>query len=70
MRFQVVLTEHPERGSIPNELRSLGMADYRQAFFKPHRLIYRVHAARVVIYLIADGRRDMQSLLARRMLGE
>jgi toxin ParE1/3/4 len=64
------LAEHPERGSIPKELRSLGMAEYRQVFFKPYRLIYRVHAKQVVIYLITDGRRDMQSLLARRMLGE
>lgn len=59
----------PERGSIPKELRSLGMAQYRQVFFKPYRLVYRVHTNQVVIYLIADGRRDMQSLLAQRMLG-
>jgi len=64
------LAEHPGRGSIPKELRSLGMTEYRQVFFKPYRMIYRVHAKRVVIYLITDGRRDMQSLLARRLLGE
>lgn len=63
------LAASPERGSIPKELRSLGMAEYRQVFFKPYRLIYRVHTNHVVIYLIADGRRDMQSLLAQRMLG-
>lgn len=63
------LAAYPERGSIPKELRSLGMAEYRQVFFKPYRLVYRVHASQVVIYLIVDGRRDMQSLLARRMLG-
>jgi len=63
------LSAYPERGSIPKELRSLGMAEYRQVFFKPYRLIYRVHTDQVVIYLIADGRRDMQTLLARRMLG-
>ena len=60
---------YPERGSIPKELRSLGMAEYRQVFFKPYRLVYRVHTKQVVIYLIADGPRDMQSLLAQRMLG-
>lgn len=59
----------PDRGSGPKELRSLGMSEYRQVFFKPHRLIYRVHVRQVVIYLIADGRRDMQSLLTRRLLG-
>lgn len=59
----------PDRGSCPKELRSLGISEYRQVFFKPYRLIYRVHAQQVVIYLIADGRRDMQSLLMRRLLG-
>jgi toxin ParE1/3/4 len=44
------------------------MAEYRQVFFKPYRVIYRLHAQRVVIYVIADGRRDMQALLARRLL--
>jgi len=63
------LSTHPDRGSFPKELRSLGISEYRQVFFKPYRLIYRVHAQQVVIYLIADSRRDMQSLLARRMLG-
>lgn len=63
------LAASPERGAIPKELRSLGMAEYRQVFFKPYRLVYRVHTNQVVIYLIADGRRDMQSLLAQRMLG-
>ena len=62
------LSTHPERGSVPKELRSLGIQEYRQVFFKPYRLIYRVVDARVIVYLIVDGRRDMQSLLARRLL--
>jgi toxin ParE1/3/4 len=63
------LTAAPTRGSQPKELRSLGDQEYRQVFFKPYRLIYRVVGHQVVIYLLADGRRDMQSLLARRFLG-
>lgn len=63
------LATSPERGSQPNELRSLGIQEYRQVFFKPYRVIYRVLDKRVVIYVIADGRRDMQSLLSRRLLG-
>lgn len=59
----------PERGSHPKELRSLGIQEYRQVFFKPYRAIYRVLDKKVVIYVIADGRRDMQSLLSRRLLG-
>ncbi len=62
-------TDFPERGSWPRELLALGIREYRQAFFKPYRVIYRVIDAKVVVYLIVDGRRDMQSLLARRLLG-
>jgi toxin ParE1/3/4 len=62
------LAAAPTRGSQPKELRALGDQEYRQVFFKPYRLIYRVVGQQVVIYLIADGRRDMQSLLARRLL--
>ncbi|MGB6486532.1 MAG: type II toxin-antitoxin system RelE/ParE family toxin [Steroidobacteraceae bacterium] len=63
------LTDDPLRGSIPKELRPLGLNEYRQAFFKPYRVIYRVIGGQVVIYLIVDGRRDMQTLLSLRLIG-
>lgn len=63
------LSQFPERGSYPKELVGLGIKEYRQVFFKPYRVIYRVTGSRVVIYLFCDGRRDMQSVLARRLLG-
>ncbi len=63
------LAQFPERGSYPQELVALGIKDYRQTAFKPYRVIYRVLGSRVVIYLIVDGRRDMQAVLARRLLG-
>lgn len=69
LRVAENLAIDPERGSVPKELRSLGIKEYRQLFFKPYRVIYRVVDVRVVVYLIADGRRDMQSLLSRRLLG-
>lgn len=63
------LARFPELGSYPKELLALGIKEYRQTAFKPYRVIYRVVASQVVIYLIVDGRRDMQSVLARRLLG-
>ncbi len=63
------LSKFPERGSYPKELVGLGIKEYRQTFFKPYRVIYRVTGKQVIIYLIADGRRDMQIVLARRLLG-
>ena len=62
------LTELPERGTCPKELSALGIREFREVFFKPYRIIYRVERRTVYIYLIADGRRDMQTLLSRRLL--
>lgn len=64
------LSENPERGTFPKELLQLGIREYRQVFFKPYRVIYRVMKSQIVIYLVADGRRDIQSLLERRLLGQ
>jgi toxin ParE1/3/4 len=63
------LSRFPERGSYPKEIVGLGIKQYRQTFFKPYRVIYRVTDSQVIIHLISDGRRDMQSVLARRLLG-
>ena len=69
MRVVNSLSRFPQRGSYPKELLALGIKEYRQTSFKPYRVIYRVTGDRVIIFLIADGRRDMQSVLARRLLG-
>jgi len=62
------LGRFPERGRHPAELLALGIRDYRETLFKPYRILYFVDGKRVYVTLIADGRRDMQALLARRML--
>lgn len=62
------LTASPHRGAWPNELLDLGIREYREVFFKPYRIIYRVIDKSVYVVLIVDGRRDMQSLLQRRLL--
>ena len=70
------LTKMPQRGAWTKELLALGIREYRESYFKPYRVIYRV-IDRVVqnqtrhmvyVYVIVDGRRDMQALLQRRML--
>ncbi len=62
------LSEFPERGVYPKELLKLGIREYREIFFKPYRIIYRGMDMNVYVLLIVDGRRDMQSLLQRRLL--
>jgi toxin ParE1/3/4 len=61
------LAGFPERGSRPSELPAGMAADYRQVFFKPYRIIYRVREDRVEIHLVADGRRNLHSFLLRRL---
>ena len=62
------LSEHSRRGNYPKELLDLGIREYRELFFRPYRIIYRVIESNVYVLVIADGRRDMQSLLQRRLL--
>jgi toxin ParE1/3/4 len=62
------LAAAPARGAYPPELLALGRRDYRQVFFKPYRVLYKTRGETILIAVIADGRRDMQSLLARRLI--
>ena len=62
------LSELPERGRYPKELLALGIREYREVFFKPYRIIYRTRDGKVYVLLIADGRRDMETLLQNRLL--
>lgn len=62
------LTRFPERGSHPKELLKLGIREFRQVNVQPYRLIYRIAGNQVFLLLAADGRRDFQSLLERRVL--
>jgi toxin ParE1/3/4 len=35
-------SEFPERGAYPKWLLAIGVREYRDIFFKPYRIIYRV----------------------------
>jgi len=62
------LRSSPNRGTIPKELLTLGISEYREVYFKPYRVIYRVIQQTAYVFLIVDGRRNMETLLARRLL--
>jgi toxin ParE1/3/4 len=68
-RAVTALASLPNRGSHPKELLEYGNRDFREIYFKPYRIIYRVLTDKVVVVLIADGRRDMHALMTRRLLG-
>ncbi|MBI4967833.1 MAG: type II toxin-antitoxin system RelE/ParE family toxin [Rhodospirillales bacterium] len=58
----------PQRGNIPKELAAIGLTDFREVHYKPYRVIYRIIDRKVFVFGVFDGRRDMQSLLQRRLL--
>jgi len=62
------LTDLPERGHVPPELDRIGVTNYKEINFKPYRAIYEVIRQDVFIHCILDGRRDMPSLLERRLI--
>ena len=45
------LADLPERGTYPKELSDLGIREFREVFFKPYRIIYRVEDRTGYVYL-------------------
>ena len=60
----------PHRGTRVKELPTGTEVEYRQVYFKPYRVVYEIMHDEVVIHLIADGRRNLHSLLMRRLTGQ
>lgn len=56
------------RGPVVPELDAIGIREYRQISQPPFRIIYHLDADCVTIILVADARRDFQSLLSERLL--
>ena len=61
------LTEFPERGHNPPELERIDVSGFLEIHFKPYRIVYEVDGRQIFIHAVLDGRRDLQSLLERRM---
>jgi toxin ParE1/3/4 len=62
------LQNFPQAGSIPEEIASLNLTQYRQVLVGMNRVIYEVRQDTIYIHIIVDTRRDMNSLLTRRLL--
>jgi len=62
------LKTFPQLGDVPEALESLNMCQYRQIISGMNRIIYEVRQETIYIHIIADSRRDMKTLLARRLL--
>jgi prevent-host-death family protein len=77
----MIITQNGEAKAVIQDVRSFEetretlallkiLALGNRQIFKPYRIICRVLGKTAYIYAIADGRRDMQSLLARRLLAD
>jgi len=62
------LKTFPHAGSIPEEFEKLNLSQYRQVLSGMNRIIYEVRLDTVYIHIITDARRDLKSLLTRRLL--
>lgn len=58
----------PQGGAVPDELADLTLQQYRQVISGMNRIIYEVREEVIYIHIVCDTRRDMRTLLSRRLL--
>jgi plasmid stabilization system protein ParE len=58
----------PLGGNVPEELERLYLTQYRQVIAGMNRIIYEVRQEIIYIHIVCDTRKDMKSLLTRRLL--
>jgi len=62
------LKTFPFSGAVPDALEQINLAQYRQVLSGKNRIIYEVRQNIVYVHIVADSRRDMKTLLTRRLL--
>lgn len=58
----------PERGHWVPEMLAAGMKTHRELSHPPYRIIYQIRELSVFVFTVVDSRRDLQSLLKKRLL--
>jgi toxin ParE1/3/4 len=58
----------PSQGRIPDELANINLSQYREVVAGMNRLIYDVHGDTIHVHIVCDTRRDLKSLLMRRLM--
>jgi len=58
----------PLGGNVAEELDRLHLTQYRQVVSGMNRIIYEVRQEIIYLHIICDTRKDMKSLLTRRLL--
>lgn len=62
------LGSQPYAGSVPEEIEKLNLSHYRQTLSGMNRIIYEVREQTVYVHIIADTRKNLPTLLMRRLL--
>ena len=62
------LAKFPLLESVPDELQTLNLTQYRQVLSGQNRIIYEVRQDTIYIHLVVDTRRDLLSFLLRRLV--
>ncbi len=62
------ISTFPLGGNVPEELERLNLTQYRQVVSGMNRIIYEVRQEIIYIHIVCDTRKDMKSLLTRRLL--
>jgi toxin ParE1/3/4 len=62
------LEDFPLKGKVPEEIQSLNLTQYRQVISGMNRVIYEIRQQTVFIHIVCDTRKDMRSLLTKRLL--
>lgn len=62
------LASFPLLGSVPDELQTLNLTQYRQVLSGQNRIIYEVRQDTIYVHLVVDTRRDLLSFLLRRLV--
>lgn len=57
----------PLGGTIPEELERLNITQYRQVISGMNRIIYEVRQDTIYIHIVCDTRKDMKTLLTKRL---
>lgn len=59
----------PQSGFVPAELSDFGGLSCREALSGQNRIIYEVRGDTIYIHVVTDTRRDLRTLLQKRLLG-
>lgn len=68
-RHVASLGAFPLRGPVPKEIKGMGDENVRQNQVGRYRILYDLADGQLSVFMIADGRRDIGTLLAGRLIG-